>query len=351
MHLLASKGHGASVKPVTDSKGTAPRKLAPGYGSLPGTTTTTSAKALAGEKPQKVLPCPRCESMNTKFCYYNNYSVNQPRHFCRQCQRYWTVGGTLRNVPVGGGSRKKHRRGATEPYPRPPGSAPTPLAMATPGLSPTMSFQQFLAHDVPGAFQFSQLPGFMPHSGPYGAYPVVDQTGQPLQYVTPLSSKAQEFPPMYGVGNNHYFPDGTTHDQSNVKAEFWNDMNITQQPQAQPVWDNPQSAPAEEKACEAAGSKSNGFESSMLLQLGLTSQVPENGAACNKGDSGCPGTWNEVTVPANSSSPPHGSSTIEEEGSTPTNGYSHNGYEEGDAVSSMWAQNMHDMQDILCSTL
>jgi hypothetical protein len=36
------------------------------------------------------------------------------------------------------------------------------------------------------------------------------------------------------------------------------------------------------------------------------------------------------------SSPPHGSSTIEEEGSTPTNGYSTNGYEEGDVVSSMW---------------
>ncbi|XP_024377387.1 uncharacterized protein [Physcomitrium patens] len=60
-------------------------------------------------RPVKVIPCPRCQSMNTKFCYYNNYSVNQPRHFCRNCQRYWTVGGTLRNVPVGGGSRKKIR--------------------------------------------------------------------------------------------------------------------------------------------------------------------------------------------------------------------------------------------------
>jgi hypothetical protein len=65
----------------------------------------------------KVIPCPRCQSMNTKFCYYNNYSVNQPRHFCRNCQRYWTVGGTLRNVPVGGGSRKKTRpRGRGDAY-------------------------------------------------------------------------------------------------------------------------------------------------------------------------------------------------------------------------------------------
>uniref|UniRef100_A0A0D6QWS2 Dof-type domain-containing protein n=1 Tax=Araucaria cunninghamii TaxID=56994 RepID=A0A0D6QWS2_ARACU len=61
------------------------------------------------KKPDKLLPCPRCESMDTKFCYYNNYNVNQPRHFCKNCQRYWTAGGTLRNVPVGAGRRKnKH---------------------------------------------------------------------------------------------------------------------------------------------------------------------------------------------------------------------------------------------------
>ncbi|CAI0465375.1 unnamed protein product [Linum tenue] len=52
------------------------------------------------------LPCPRCESTNTKFCYYNNYNLSQPRHFCKSCRRYWTQGGSLRNVPVGGGTRK-----------------------------------------------------------------------------------------------------------------------------------------------------------------------------------------------------------------------------------------------------
>ncbi|XP_074578282.1 cyclic dof factor 1-like [Curcuma longa] len=61
------------------------------------------------KKPDKILPCPRCNSMETKFCYYNNYNVNQPRHFCKNCQRYWTAGGTMRNVPVGAGRRKsKH---------------------------------------------------------------------------------------------------------------------------------------------------------------------------------------------------------------------------------------------------
>uniref|UniRef100_M1AUB9 Dof zinc finger protein n=1 Tax=Solanum tuberosum TaxID=4113 RepID=M1AUB9_SOLTU len=58
------------------------------------------------------LPCPRCDSTNTKFCYYNNYNLSQPRHFCKSCRRYWTRGGTLRNVPVGGGTRKNssHKR-------------------------------------------------------------------------------------------------------------------------------------------------------------------------------------------------------------------------------------------------
>ncbi|KAJ0027671.1 hypothetical protein Pint_36159 [Pistacia integerrima] len=53
--------------------------------------------------------CPRCGSSNTKFCYYNNYSLTQPRYFCKGCRRYWTKGGSLRNIPVGGGCRKNRR--------------------------------------------------------------------------------------------------------------------------------------------------------------------------------------------------------------------------------------------------
>ncbi|KAI3823491.1 hypothetical protein L1987_04929 [Smallanthus sonchifolius] len=59
--------------------------------------------------PEEALKCPRCDSSNTKFCYYNNYSLTQPRYFCKSCRRYWTKGGTLRNVPVGGGCRKNKR--------------------------------------------------------------------------------------------------------------------------------------------------------------------------------------------------------------------------------------------------
>ncbi|GAU32542.1 hypothetical protein TSUD_64370 [Trifolium subterraneum] len=61
------------------------------------------------QQQQQALRCPRCDSSNTKFCYYNNYSLSQPRHFCKACKRYWTRGGTLRNVPVGGGCRKNKR--------------------------------------------------------------------------------------------------------------------------------------------------------------------------------------------------------------------------------------------------
>lgn len=67
---------------------------------------TNNAQQKTLKKPDKILPCPRCNSMDTKFCYYNNYNVNQPRHFCKSCQRYWTSGGTMRNVPVGAGRRK-----------------------------------------------------------------------------------------------------------------------------------------------------------------------------------------------------------------------------------------------------
>ncbi|XP_062207856.1 cyclic dof factor 2-like isoform X2 [Phragmites australis] len=70
------------------------------------TANDESGQDKALKKPDKILPCPRCNSMDTKFCYYNNYNVNQPRHFCKNCQRYWTAGGTMRNVPVGAGRRK-----------------------------------------------------------------------------------------------------------------------------------------------------------------------------------------------------------------------------------------------------
>ncbi|KAH6824627.1 Dof-type zinc finger DNA-binding family protein [Perilla frutescens var. hirtella] len=85
------------------------------------------------------LQCPRCNSSNTKFCYYNNYSLSQPRHFCKACKRYWTRGGTLRNVPVGGGCRRNKKFRRHPPPTRAVGGDGVPSAAAS--TAPSSSFQ------------------------------------------------------------------------------------------------------------------------------------------------------------------------------------------------------------------
>ncbi|XP_028754602.1 dof zinc finger protein DOF5.7-like [Neltuma alba] len=74
-----------------------------------GSPSSGGRKNASARPPEQGLKCPRCDSPNTKFCYYNNYSLTQPRHFCKTCRRYWTKGGALRNVPIGGGCRKNKK--------------------------------------------------------------------------------------------------------------------------------------------------------------------------------------------------------------------------------------------------
>ncbi|KZV35039.1 hypothetical protein F511_04344 [Dorcoceras hygrometricum] len=80
-----------------------------GAGSIRPGSMSERARIANIPMPETALKCPRCESTNTKFCYFNNYSLSQPRHFCKTCRRYWTRGGALRNVPVGGGWRRNKR--------------------------------------------------------------------------------------------------------------------------------------------------------------------------------------------------------------------------------------------------
>ncbi|KAE8707533.1 Dof zinc finger protein PBF [Hibiscus syriacus] len=75
--------------------------------SLLQAQTLELPKAMKRQQQSEQLKCPRCDSSNTKFCYYNNYNKSQPRHFCKSCKRHWTKGGTLRNVPLGGGRKNK----------------------------------------------------------------------------------------------------------------------------------------------------------------------------------------------------------------------------------------------------
>ena len=34
-------------------------------------------------RPSEPVDCPRCSSADTKFCYYNNYNIKQPRYYCK----------------------------------------------------------------------------------------------------------------------------------------------------------------------------------------------------------------------------------------------------------------------------
>lgn len=79
-------------------------------GSIRPGSMADRARVAKIPQPEVALKCPRCESSNTKFCYFNNYNLSQPRHFCKTCRRYWTRGGALRSVPVGGGCRRNKKR-------------------------------------------------------------------------------------------------------------------------------------------------------------------------------------------------------------------------------------------------
>ncbi|KAG7018294.1 Dof zinc finger protein DOF1.7, partial [Cucurbita argyrosperma subsp. argyrosperma] len=103
-------------------------------------------------KPQfpehEQLKFPRCDSTNTKFCYYNNYNLSQPRHFCKNCRRYWTKGGALRNIPVGGGTRKNSKRAAVATVKRPPSSSSSSSSTLT-NSNPIRGYGGGL--DIPGS--------------------------------------------------------------------------------------------------------------------------------------------------------------------------------------------------------
>jgi hypothetical protein len=125
---------------------------APGRGSADLLEEAARARAAAAEAR---LPCPRCRSRDTKFCYFNNYNVNQPRHFCRACHRYWTAGGAIRNVPVGSGRRKN--RPVLPPMPMPPphaaGTNTTTdhVSSSGPGSPPVVFSSGGLAVPYPGS--------------------------------------------------------------------------------------------------------------------------------------------------------------------------------------------------------
>ncbi|XP_062222469.1 dof zinc finger protein 2-like isoform X1 [Phragmites australis] len=147
----------------------APATAAPGAGAGAGTERRPRPQK------EKALNCPRCNSTNTKFCYYNNYSLQQPRYFCKTCRRYWTEGGSLRNVPVGGGSRKNKRSSssvssaaaaAASTSAAVSGTVPVELAAKNPKL------MHEAAHDLNLAFPHHHGRGLQPPE--FAAFPSLE---------------------------------------------------------------------------------------------------------------------------------------------------------------------------------
>ncbi|XP_073390414.1 uncharacterized protein [Physcomitrium patens] len=337
------------------------------------------------DKLVKVIPCPRCQSMNTKFCYYNNYSVNQPRHFCRNCQRYWTVGGTLRNVPVGGGSRKKTRtRSRTDPYLRSgtPQTSPIRTLSGSGGdlLSASACMQQLsMLPPSGGMLGFGdQLSAFGPAGlqlpsshlaleQSLGTYPPLQKPLSGLQEVPDLQSLYEvpqvpqipqvspamlsSFSPMM-MNSGFFLPEMHVPSQSDAlasvmaKACMWS--NPAQQlpslngiSQAQRSWEESQSKPPmnsqlqnlsgyEERAAPANQMNASGWPQNLkpgFWEAALMQSHPV------MNDRLVPHTsWDENQCSTHTNLSPNASSTTDEEWCPPRNCFSH-GYED---ASQSW---------------
>ncbi|KAE7996796.1 hypothetical protein FH972_001487 [Carpinus fangiana] len=126
-----------------------------GPGSIRPGSMADRARQAKIPQPEATLKCPRCESTNTKFCYFNNYSLTQPRHFCKTCRRYWTRGGALRNVPVGGGCRRNKRSKSSS---RSKSPATAEISTSTVSSSGCAATHDMLGHLPPPPPNLSFLP-------------------------------------------------------------------------------------------------------------------------------------------------------------------------------------------------
>ncbi|KAG8374554.1 hypothetical protein BUALT_Bualt10G0007500 [Buddleja alternifolia] len=139
--------------------------------SLPKPSNSLESRKVRPHKEQ-VANCPRCNSTNTKFCYYNNYSLTQPRYFCKTCRRYWTEGGSLRNIPVGGGSRKNKRSSSSSSSSNPPSKKIPDHNLMIPQQNPShkihenhqdlnLGFSSTTPHDFKAINELIQVPNFV----------------------------------------------------------------------------------------------------------------------------------------------------------------------------------------------
>lgn len=161
--------------------------------------------------------CPRCQSNETKFCYFNNYNVSQPRYYCRACKRHWTHGGIQRDIPSGGKSHKGKR--TTNRRPRRENQTVQPLRPQLQPFCPPTNV-------APLAFIPPMVPPMMtPYAASVGFLPptVAEATYQP-QYFQPTAMhygpRAQNF--LFnntdGAGSSNTIPLSTTIDRGTTSG-------------------------------------------------------------------------------------------------------------------------------------
>ena len=216
-------------------------------------------------RPEGTAICPRCNSDNTKFCYYNNYNIKQPRYLCKVpsrtvsavagapmltplskasqpltfrcifmnrrhphavycclqgCQRYWTEGGMLRNVAVGSGRRKSKNTQAREAEKAATADAAKQQSMIATGAFDT--FQQMLMNPSL-AYSASGL-GANAAAAAAAAGPVSGFGGAVMTGMTPLPSMMAQpgsfsgFPGAAGVPGFANYPPAKPTDSGRMTA-------------------------------------------------------------------------------------------------------------------------------------
>jgi len=134
-----AEGVAGAENAATEAATKATTRARAAAGSAPTNEAATVAKV--AEEEHAAVPCARCGSDRTRFCYYNNGLATQPRYYCRSCQRYWTYGGALRNLPKGSGRRKDRNVSNAAP----PAQATKPVGTtgaAVPGVAQTQNEMQ-----------------------------------------------------------------------------------------------------------------------------------------------------------------------------------------------------------------
>ncbi|MCL7027864.1 hypothetical protein MKW94_020388 [Papaver nudicaule] len=157
--------------------------------------------APSGNENMPIIPCPRCDSANTKFCYYNNYNLAQPRHFCKACRRYWTQGGALRNIPVGGGTRKGAKRSRTTATSSSSSSSPSPTSSSSDSKVINAKPAAVSTNNVPNTATVVPEPAATDHTATKGMAPIPI----PLPLPLPLPLRCHDLLDLNNVNGNGSF--------------------------------------------------------------------------------------------------------------------------------------------------